>query len=370
MKLLYFVNELSQKGGIGRILCDKVNWLATNGYEVEVCLLSNPDQIIVYDLNPNVRLSFADLDMRPGNILSRIKLTLKSIRKIKLMIKNASPDIIVNSNAVLVTWILPFVFFKVPKVIELHFSKDGLDKIDGGNHKNVVALVHRGLRRLFYSLYDKLVVLSEHDKKAFGLKNCEVINNFTNFGRQDLSDLSSKRIVMVGRLEREKRVDLMIEVWRLLNKRYQDWNVSVFGDGSERGALEAKVKELGLDSSFRFYGNVDDVKREYLNSSVFCLTSEYEGFCLVLLEAMSCGLPVVAFDVPGLCDGFIQDGNNCLAADFGDVKQFADKLSCLLDDAELRLRLRNSALDGICRFDKSVVMGKWVGLFNGLSREK
>ena len=87
MKLLYFVNELSQKGGIGRILCDKVNWLATNGYEVEVCLLSNPDQIIVYDLNPNVRLSFADLDMRPGNILSRIKLTLKSIRKIKFFRK-------------------------------------------------------------------------------------------------------------------------------------------------------------------------------------------------------------------------------------------------------------------------------------------
>ena len=160
----------------------------------------------------------------------------------------------------------------------------------------------------------------------------------------------------------QKRIDLMIDVWALLAKDFPDWKVKVLGEGMLRPQLEEKIRTLGLQDSFLLPGEVKDITTELQASDILCLTSEYEGFGIVLIEAMAKGIPVIAFEYVGVHD-IINDGVDGFVIPFGDVDRYAEKLKQLITNKGLRGKLATAALSSVHKFDKDKVMLNWENLF-------
>ena len=364
MKLLYFTIQINMVGGLARIVIDKINWLVAHGYDVTLCNIEALDVKPAYSIDPRVKLIRGDIQTNPGGILTRTKGVIGAVRRTKEVIQQVRPDIIINAHCPLVTWILPFVCRDIPKIVEIHQSRQGLEVFNRQFMSPIARWGHRHAIRWIYSRYEHFIVLTNGDKEAWGCQNCMVIPNFHNF--QVLERLPEqtehKQVILLARLMPQKRIDLMIDIWAELAKNFPDWRVKVLGEGMLRPQLETKIRKLGLEESFLMPGEVKDVTTELQASDILCLTSEYEGFGIVLIEAMAKGKPVVAFEYVGVHD-IINDGVDGFIVPFGDVKGYADKLRQLIQDKELRQQLAKKGLASVHQFDKERVMQKWTVLF-------
>ena len=371
MKLLYFTIQINMVGGLARIVIDKINWLVAHGYEVALCNIESLDVKPAYPIDSRVKLICGDIQTTPGGILTRTKGVIRAVNRTKEVIRQVKPDIIINAHCPLVTWILPFVFRDIPKIVEIHQSRQGLEVFNRQFMSPFARWGHRHAIKWIYSRYDRFVVLTNGDKEAWGCKNCIVIANFHNF---EVLKILPKRqefhqIIMLARLMPQKRIDLMIDVWTKLAKEFPEWRVKVLGEGMLRSQLEEKIRTHGLQDSFLMPGEVKDVTDELERSSILCLTSEYEGFGIVLIEAMAKGIPVIAFEYVGVHD-IINDGVDGFIVPFGNVDRYAQKLKLLMKDMDLYKRLVTAAISSVHKFDKEKVMKKWDALFNDSLRSR
>ena len=366
-------------GGLARIVIDKINWLVDKGYDITLCNIEALDVKPAYPIDSRVKLIRGDIQTKPGGMLTRAKGVMGAVKRTKEVIQQVKPDIIVNAHCPLVTWILPFVCRNIPKIVEMHQSRQGLEVFNRQFMSPFARWGHRHAIKWIYSKYDRFVVLTNGDKEAWGCKNCLVIPNFVNLnanpnGNHNTNAMNADnikapvnvedhQIIMLARLMPQKRIDLMIDIWALLVKEFPEWQVKVLGEGMLRPLLEEKIRTLGLQESFLLPGEVKDVTNELLASDILCLTSEYEGFGIVLIEAMAKGLPVIAFEYVGVHD-IINDGVDGFILPFGDVEGYAQKLKQLMTDKELYKRLATKALSSVHKFDKEMVMKKWNVLFN------
>lgn len=361
-------------GGLGRIVVDKLNWFVDHGYDVYLCNIERCEVKPAYPIDPRVKLIRGDISTVPGNVLTRLKGVLCAIKNVKKVINEVQPDVIVNAHCPLVTWILPFVFKRIPKVIECHQSRQGLEVLDRWAMNGFSRWLHRWSIRWIYSCYDKFVVLTNGDKASWNTKNCIVIPNFSNYSES--SSLSfddkvekEKQIIAIARLVPQKRIDLLIKVWEKLHKDFPDWKVKVLGSGEYGSTYEQNLRKMiadgGMENSFLMPGAVPDVTEELTKSSIMCLTSEYEGFGIVLIEAMLKGVPVMAFNYIGV-DDIIKNGVDGYVVPFGNVGAYTNKLRVLMESAEERYRLKKNALRSVHKFDKTSVMKKWNELFISL----
>ena len=371
MRLLYFTIQINMVGGLARIVIDKINWLVDKGYDITLCNIEALDVKPAYPIDSRVKLIRGDIQTMPGGIMTRAKGVLSAIKRTKEVISQVKPDIIVNAHCPLVTWILPFVCRDIPKIVEIHQSRQGLEVFNHQFMSSIARWGHRHAIKWIYSKYDQFVVLTNDDKKAWQCRNCQVIPNFHNF--QVLEGLPEqavhKQIILLARLMPQKRIDLMIDIWAKLAKEYPEWKVKVLGEGILRPQLEEKIRALGLQESFLLPGEVKDVTEELQASDILCLTSEYEGFGIVLIEAMAKGVPVIAFEYIGVHD-IINDGMDGFIVSFGDVDGYAEKLKQLMTDKGLYKRLVTEALISVHKFDKEKVMKKWDVLFNDSLRSR
>lgn len=390
MKLLYFTIQINMLGGLAKIVIEKINWLVEHGYEVTLCNIERLDVVPAYPIDPRVKLVRGDISTEPGGALTRIKGVLGAIKRTREIIAQEKPDVIVNAHCPLVTWIIPWASglrFKVeglrlkgkgyvPTIIEMHQSRQGLEVFNRQFMGAFSRWLHRWSIRWIYSKYDKFVVLTNGDREAWDTKNCVTIPNFSSIKEsKGITELRNyrvtekKQIILLARLMPQKRIDLMIRVWAKLAKDFPDWQVKVLGDGMLREDLGLMVEGLGLKDSFLMPGGVKDVTSELEASEILCLTSEYEGFGIVLIEAMLKGIPTIAFEYVGVHD-IIEDGVDGYVIPFGDIDAYAAKLRLLMESEELRERISERALVSVKKFDKERVMQRWVELFDSLSQTK
>jgi len=406
-RLLYFTIQINMLGGLAKIVIDKINWLVEHGYEVTLCNIERLDVVPAYPIDRRVKLIRGDISTEPGGVLTRLKGVIGAVKRVNGIIQEEKPDVIVNAHCPLVTWILPWGFVRkpaarrfnehesqwhenrrIPVVIEMHQSRQGLEVFNRQFMSPFGRWLHRWSIRWIYSKYDRFVVLTNGDREEWNTKNCVTIPNFASVSpaealepqkTQKLSctarkprcsdflpedtDKSSKQIVMLARLMPQKRIDLMIRVWAKLAKDFPDWHVKVLGDGMLKDDLAKLTKELGVEDSFLMPGAVKDVNAELEASDILCLTSEYEGFGIVLIEAMLKHVPVMAFEYVGVHD-IIEDGVDGYVVPFGDVDAYAERLKSLMVSEELRNTFANNAIESVKKFDKECVMAKWEKLFN------
>ena len=376
-RILYLTIQMDLMGGVARIVSEKANWLACHGYDVTVCDIENYPMRPYYPLDPSVKFRLGGIATTPGGMITRLKGVLRMVSQLRRILDEERPDVVINAHCPLVTWVLPMMKYlargterKHPSMImEIHQSRQGLDVFNQRFMSPMGRWVHSWAIRWIYGCYDRFVVLTNGDREQWRLRNCVVIPNFIKISSVSTDNTSSKsalsqpkrQILLLARLMPQKRIDLMIRIWSRLAPDFPDWQVKVLGDGRERENLEQQVRDAGLASSFLLPGQVKDVRPELACSDIFCLTSEYEGFGIVLIEAMLARVPVMAFEYVGVHD-IIDDGQSGYIIPFGDVDAYAARLRQLMTSADERNRLVTNAQVAVLKFEQDNVMQQWKEL--------
>lgn len=179
-----------------------------------------------------------------------------------------------------------------------------------------------------------------------------------------------KTIISVGRLTDVKRHDLLIKAWSDLRDSFPDWRIRIYGDGPNQEQLEALINALGLQESVALMGITDAIQDEYLSSAVLAHPSEYEGFPLVVCEALAAGLPVVGFKDCSGVNTLVQDGRNGLLVNAEDRRtSFGDGLRQILADDALRERLGAAAPGSVAKYAPSAVYDKWEAVIRKAAKQ-
>ena len=370
MKIVYITPALYMAGGVERVTTLKANYFAEHyGYDITIILTEGKDKPVFYPLSEKIKVINLDInfeEMWNGGLLRRISLYIPKQRRFKkelsVELMRLRPDITVSMLRREINFINS-IKDGSRKIGELHINR--------ANYRSSSSDEKNALKRLFYKLWsgnlvshlkqlDRLVVLTEKDREAWTeLDNVTVIPDPLPFVPTSVSPLTEKRVVAIARYSHEKGIDLLLQAWAEVEKKHLDWRLEVYGDG-DRTAYEQQIVELNIDRSrCLLHGRTNDVEKEYCNSSIFVLSSRFEGFGMVMIEAMACGLPVVAFDCPWGPRSIIRDGEDGLLADNGNTSDLAVKLSCLMSDNVLCKQMAEAAVRNVQRYQIEQIARKW-----------
>lgn len=372
MKILYIFRSLAVWGGIERILVDKMNWLASEeGIDVFILTYDQGGHPIPYRLDE--RVHFEDLNINfhrqyRYSLLKRILITRKMRQKFKQLLLNGirriQPDIIVCTTSDQIDVIIELKR-RIPLIVESHSICNRT--IEHG--KNVF---FRKFRRYFFlkSLLktDCVVSLTEGDAVEWRRFHAQVkvIPNMLHPCNIEKSPLTSKRVIWVGRFDYQKRVEVAITIWNLVAQKYPDWCLDIYGEGemlSEIKLMASKSKNIYVHKPTAQIFNC------YRESSILISTSLFEPFGLVLVEAMSCGLPVLSFDCPYGPSDIISNGVDGFLIPFDNLQSYTDKLCLLIEDSSLRERMGHAAFASSKRFNVGRIMPEWMALFDELTKK-
>lgn len=219
---------------------------------------------------------------------------------------------------------------------------------------------------------EKFVVLTYEDRHQWREVDQDMIVTIYNplsFIPTRTSNCQNKSVIAVGRYTYQKGFDLLVEAWKLVVDKHPDWSLHVYGEG-DRTELEQRIKELDLTKSFMVNGRTDSIIEKYLESSIFVLSSRYEGFGMVLTEAMSCGVPPVSFACPSGPRDIITHGVDGLLVENGNIDHLAQNICTLIENEDLRKVMGGNARESVKRFRKEVIMAEWKLLFEELMSSK
>ena len=373
MKIVYITDSFAICGGIERVLTDKMNYLAANyGYDVSLLTIYQGNHPFPFVLDERIR--YIDIDVRnhqqyeySGLIKYYKKIKLRRLIKHRLIsaISDIRPDIIVCVKIDMIGLMLS-VRGGIPLVAESHTicRADEYEK-NSFLHKAYLWFVKRKVRNL-----EALVALTDDDASEWRhfSSHVFVIPNIVHPDESATnSKCQSKSIMFVGRFSKQKNVVALLNIWENIFQRNPDWELHVYG---EKGDIEETVynrliaaQEIGIV----IHNPVKEhMLEEYKNHSVLVLTSVFEPFGLVITEAMSCGLPVVAYDCPYGPASIITDEKDGFLIKYGDEACFVERLCQLMADASLRQEMGKYAIASSKRYAEDSIMPLWKKLFEDI----
>lgn len=377
-KIVYCIASVYNSGGKDRVICLKANWFVSQGYDVYIVTTDQAGRPPYFSIDERVHLIDLGVGYEQTNGLSRLqrwraKLSQKRLHRQLLTdcLDRIQPDIVISTMEE-DGEVLSKMTLSCLKIVELHYSKvRRFNEYPRGRYD--LARFWDWLRtkadERAVESFDHLVVLSSADMEAWHcMPRRSLIPNPTSFKAEELSSLQKKRILAIGRYSYEKNFETLIRLWADLAPSYPEWCLEIVGEGYLRSFFEDLVSELRLGHQIALSNKTVDAKSKYLNSSIFVLTSHYEGFSLVILEAMTCGLPVVSFDCPsGPREMIIHNKTGYLVAQ-NNVSEMKRALISLIENASLRFQMGRDGHARSLDFSVDVVMPQWVELFNSLKK--
>lgn len=377
MKIIYCTHSTYNPGGMERVLLNKVTYLSQlPGWEVSVVTTDQHQRPPFYPFPEKVRMTDLDINYSDDNdkgawkkIFGYLRKRKEHKRKLTALLQKEKPDIVVSLYPSESSFI-PDIKDGSKKVLELHFCKFfrlqyGRKGLLGWIDKVRTRQDERIVRR-----FDKFVVLTHEDRGYWGnLPNMEVIPNAAMHVSKSYSDVTNKRVIAVGRLDYQKGFDRLIEAWELIQRtgEWTDWRLDIFGQGEWKDMLQQMIDERGLQHSVRINKPTKQIGEEYVKSSLLVMSSHYEGFPMVMIEAMACGLPVVSFDYKCGPKDIIQHGINGLLVPEGDIKALANAMMEVMADEAYRRMLSQNARKVVDTYSEEAVMKQWIRLFTSIT---
>lgn len=375
MKLIFCMADVYNPGGMERVLLNKLRWWACRG-DCELMLVTTDqgDRPPFYEFPSEVKMVDLGINYKADNGRNPVMKILSYFRKRRIHRKRLE-SLLMKEKADIVVSLFPSESSFIPslkdgskKVLELHFNKFFRLQY---NRRGLLGLADRYRMREDEHLvrrFDKFVVLTHEDAKNWGnLPNLEVIPN----AALDIPDLNHKsgnhRVIAVGRLDYQKSFDRLLEAWSLIPSNLRNtWRLDIFGQGEWEQMLKEKIVRLGIADSASICGPTKRIFDEYASSDFLVMSSHYEGFPMVMIEAMACGLPVVSFDFPCGPRDIIREGENGLIVKEGDIPALAATMQRVMEDTSLLEKMSSGAKQLSKTYSETAVMAKWEACFQSL----
>ena len=367
MKLIYFIPLLSTKGGQERTLIDKANYLVDIGHEV-LFVTYEHEGPIAYQMDPlvqhlDINCHFFSIYKHPFYNRLFVALKLKRIfrKKMTEILSHFCPDVIVVAIPNTENYICDVlsVAKNIPVVIESHLAQ-GYQVIKRGSIEKWLYYFYNPLRAIRKARL--LISLTEGDAACWlkcKVQNIKVIPDpVTLYLEQSPTKNVIGRIICVGRLAPQKRFDRLIEAFHMIAPQYPNWYIDLFGEGEEREMLQNRINALGLSERIHLMSTTNDIYYEYQHSQFFVMSSDFEGFGMVIVEAMACGIPVVATDCPFGPSEIIEDGKTGLLAKM-DVKDLAEKMEWMITHEKERKNMGTQAYEVAAKYRKELIIPEW-----------
>ena len=392
MKVCFLYESVFTLGGIQRCITTLANYLVKQGHDVSVICTNTKIQINreIYGLDKNIKVIFTKkrsiirkiinkglqlinkVNYKTGILKNNIKIIdfiyYYSFGKyIQEIVDKEKYDVLIGSG---VKYIKVSSLIKGNNMIKIGWQHSSYDSYYNSKNRifwNQDASVKKMLEDL-----DAYVVLTLDDKMK--LKNIRNLDSYTIYNpigirQEEKSNLMNKKFIALGRLDKVKGFDTLINSFKEFNKVNKEWKLDIYGDGSERENLNIQIKEAGLEEYINLFHRTDKVKEVYRNASIYCMSSYKEGFPLVILEAMESGLPVISYDMPCIKEIF-KNGNEGTIIENRNNKKYVEAMLKLANSIDERRKIAGKAIERTKDFNVENIGKQWEKLFKELKDNK
>lgn len=350
--ICFLVGNLNYPGGTERVTSLIANELSNYDFKV-TCLSICGGNKPFYSLNKSINVE--SLTNFSGRAILHIP---EIIYKLRDFLKKNNIDTLIVSDSISILFSLPATSnLAVKHICWEHFNFN----VNLGKKSRIVA------RHLAAHYCDKVVTLTASDKDMW-LKNTKHKNQIITIPNpspfkvaSSLNSLETKKVLAVGRLVYQKGFDLLLKSWKEVIKERPDWLLQIVGEGPDYATLKKYIMDEGLSGHVDLIGKVDKIHEYYTQASIFCLSSRFEGFGMVLIEAISFGLPVVSFDCNFGPKEILKETGSILIPT-GDTDALADALIDLTNDIQLRAEISESNLLRATDFQLDKLIDKWLNI--------
>ncbi len=358
MKIAFLIQDISTQGGTERTTCCLAAEMARHGNQVcIVSVFASEGEQPAYELPQNVQCKFlsqAQYSLKLG-IFGRIRLMLKETKRVRECAELQQADIIISQKLLATTMAL----------------------LSGYRHKTIACEHYkyqmynkavRALRDNMYKHIRQLVVLTDNDAAEYrqrGVKQVAVIPNMISIKAEPYHGENSKIILSVGRLTEQKGYDLLLQSIKKAAPLLSGFVVHIYGDGPMRSELEQQIKVLELEDYVKLMGYSTRMSQIYSNACFYVMSSRFEGFPMVLLEAAAAGLSIVSFNCPEGPKQLLNNGGGILV-EAENTDALADAISRMANNSNLRQQCREQLPKIIEEYTPDNIYNKWKTLINNL----
>lgn len=381
MKLLYILGNIINRAGVERIMTQKINYLAETGFDISLLLTDQNHQPLSFPISKNVNYisinapipSRADYQFVKWLLLFHEARSIFS-KKLRREIELNHPDILIcttYSFDALDILVKICQKYNIKIVIESHIHRINVfmePKLSYNSALSWFGKLHDLHILNYIRKAEKLVCLTHEDMKAWNLlhvNNVCVIPNMITIQPPKTIDYSSKRVIAVGRYSHQKGFDMLIKAWGRLSMNYIDWHLYIYGN-EDRLPYEEIARIEKCQDTCHCMPVTEDIAAEYGKSSIFVMSSRYEGMPLALIEAMSSGLACVSFDCPTGPSEIINDGIDGFLVKNGDIDDLTSKIEVLISDESLRSKMGIKAKHNIERYSPNAIMQQNMMLYRNI----
>ncbi len=362
------MSSFAQMAGLERVMSEKMNYLAAQGHHVFLATYEQGAHPLVYPLHPSIR--HIDLDCRyfllfhnalPVRMMKAVRLKRIFRNKLQQLVDDEEIELLIAPTNIGVFIREIMAVRHVRTVIESH---EAYTKTMEVGHCMLMWRKKMLFRPIKHC--DLLITLTRDDQNCWQQQVRKVIKipNSISAYRETI-DHSSKlpgRIIAVGRLHPQKRFDRLISAFSLLADKYPLWYIDIYGEGDDRDLLQRQIEQAGLSDRIHLKGVTIDIFQEYSRSQFFVLSSDYEGFALVIAEAMACGTPCVSCDCPFGPSEIIDNHHTGLLAKM-EVQDLAQKMEWMMMHDTERQAMGIKAHEAAARYQKDVIMREWEAAY-------
>lgn len=376
LSVMYVLGSVSKVGGLERVITDKMNCLIDMGCKVTLVTYEQGTHPIIFPLYPSIKhidvgVRFFQLykESYPRRFFKNIKWRRVYLQRLQKIVNEIQPDVISTVTYDLeICDILPKLKTSAKFIIESHSAKKYTKDYRDGRSGIKLFLSNIRLHFLFHKIakYDMLVSLTEGDAtdwRRIAKRVAIIPNPITVYPEKVNVCKRNNRIIAVGRLHHQKGFDILVDAFSSIQEKCPQWQLCIYGDGEELNTLKQRIQNKSMQEYISISPPTQDIYSEYQKSDFLVMSSRYEGFGLVLVEAMACGIPCVSFDCPYGPSDIIEDGYNGLLAENGNVSDLAEKMLWMCTNTRKRQVMGDAARKSVYRYRKEQIMQKWLDLY-------
>ena len=375
MTIVFITDQIYLHGGAERVLSNKVNYLSQlNNTKVHILTTEQKGKKPCYPINKNVIINDLKINYNRKKsyftLLNIIKIIPHFI-KLKSFFLKTNPDVIITLSSQFDYYFLPFINKKTPIIREFHSSRHFYFENRQERTSYLKNIIYR-LNDFIEKKYTYNAILTNDEKKYFYSNNTVVIPNALTRFPEKASSLENKKLISAGRVAPVKGFENLINAWELVSKKNKEWVLEIYGNGEESyiNELRALIKLKKLEKSLKIKSAISNIEDKMIESSGFIMTSLTECFPMVLLEAMSVGLPIISFDCPNGPKNIITHNIDGLLVPYGNILLLSKEIDCLINNISMRKQFGVNAKINVKKYNKNDIMKRWFSLFNKAVKEK